>query len=280
MRGWVILLVLALTGLAAGCGGSEENFVEPAEDNREGTVGEDALQDAETTGLEGILSSAAFGEGSVWVTDLCNYAYDDAPRTLPSGQGSSASFASPQEVLLKRIDPETREVLVTIALEASHVELAAFGEGSVLALSRDPASPSGEVLRIDPRTNQIVGEILVDDPRDVAFGKNSLWVTRTPETVRRRALTPRPGKSWRDQSERQRSERHRGGRAVRDSVGRQHDFRSSSWGLHTTRGLREGRPLRASRRRACARGHADEPGGGGGPNREHRHRGRREQRGR
>lgn len=180
VRGWVILLVLALTGLAASCGGSEDNSVEPAENNREDAVGEETVQYAETIGLEGVLSSVAFGEGSVWVTDLGDYACDDTPGALPSGQGSSASCASPQEVLLKRIDPETREVLATIGLKASHVEVAAFGAGSVWTLSRDPASPSGssgEVLRVDPGTNQIVGEIPVSDPGEVAFGEDSLWVT-------------------------------------------------------------------------------------------------------
>ncbi len=93
---------------------------------------------------------------------------------FPPARAPSASFASPQEVLRKRIGPETREVLRTIALEASHVELAAFGEGSVWALSRDPASPSGEVLRIDLRTSQIVGQILVSDPGGMAFGEDSL----------------------------------------------------------------------------------------------------------
>lgn len=178
MRMWLILLVLAFISLAAGCGGSGEDLV--AKDGSEASIGEDTLRDAETTGLEGVLTSVAFGEGSLWVTDLGDYACDDTPGEPPSDQGSSASCAGPEEVFLRRVDPETREVLATIPLEGSIIKVAAFGADSIWALSIDtasPSGPSGKVLRIDPGTNQIVDEIPVGDPGEVAFGAGSLWVT-------------------------------------------------------------------------------------------------------
>ncbi len=169
-----ILLIVAFIGLAAGCGGSDEDR------SVMGVVGEETMQGMETAGLEGALTSLAFGEGSLWVTNLGDYTCDDTPGDLPSGQSSSASCASPEEVFLRRVDPETREVLATIPLEGSIIKVAAFGAGSVWASSIDtasPSGPSGEVLRIDPGTNQIVGEISVGDPGEVAFGEDSLWVT-------------------------------------------------------------------------------------------------------
>lgn len=178
MRMWLILLVLAFISLAASCDGSGEDLV--AKDGPEDTVEEDTLRDAETAGLEGALTSVAFGEGSLWVTDLGDYACDDTPGDPPSGQPSSALCAGPEEVFLRRVDPETREVLATIPLEGSIIKVAAFGAGSVWALSIDtasPSGPSGKVLRIDPGTNQVIDEIPVGDPGEVAFGAGSLWVT-------------------------------------------------------------------------------------------------------
>ena len=197
MHMWSILLIVAFIGLAAGCGGSGED--PGVKDGPEDVVGEETVQGTEKAGLEGALTSVAFGVGSLWVTDLGDYTCDDTPGNLPSGQSSSASCASPEEVFLRRVDPETREVLATIPLEGSIIKVAAFGAGSVWALSIDtasPSGPSGEVLRVDPGTNQIVGQIPVSDPGGVAFGENSLWV-RTSGTVRCRTSTLRPGKLWR-----------------------------------------------------------------------------------
>lgn len=184
MRGWVFVLAATFVGLATGCDGSgdPEDPVGPAEDGPEDVAGEETVWDAETSDLEGALLSVAFGEGSLWVTDLGDYACDDTPGDDSPGRSSSALCASPDEVFLKRIDPGTREVAATIPLKASHAEVVAFGAGSVWALSRDPDSASGPsgremLLRIDPRTDRVVGEILVSDPGEVAFGEGSLWVT-------------------------------------------------------------------------------------------------------
>lgn len=177
MRGWVA--ILALVGLMAGCGGLGEGLGGSAEDETGGAVGEGIARDAETIELGGALSSVAFGEGSLWITDLGGYACDDTPGGPSSDQTSSASCVEPDEVLLKRVDPETLEVIAAIPLRSPHVKTA-FGAGSVWVLSSDrasPSGPSGKVLRIDPEKDRIVGEITTGDSSSIAFGEGSLWVT-------------------------------------------------------------------------------------------------------
>ncbi|MGH2765462.1 MAG: hypothetical protein ACRDKA_06075 [Actinomycetota bacterium] len=80
---------------------------------------------------------------------------------------------------LYRIDPGSREIVAEIPLPCGTYCAAhqvALGEGAVwVTLYNTP--DSGEVVRVDPRTNEIVARIVVSgDPRDLGVGGGSVWV--------------------------------------------------------------------------------------------------------
>jgi streptogramin lyase len=139
---------------------------------------------------------AGFGEGSLWTTvsepsDPSAACDDVNVKTVGSASASSEALcaAEPATTLLKRVDPRTGEVVAEIPLERrlSNLDLftqVAFGAGSVWVSSGyydiGPAmerQPGDVVLRIDPRTNQIVDRIPVDPPSGLAFGHGSVWAT-------------------------------------------------------------------------------------------------------
>jgi Tol biopolymer transport system component len=100
----------------------------------------------------------AVGEGALWVTSRL----DDANGAL------------------LRIDPSNMQVVasVTVGLNPSNV---AVGDGAVwVTVSTTTAGfqPSGEVVRIDPVTNDVVARIAISGgwPRDVVVGEGSVWV--------------------------------------------------------------------------------------------------------
>lgn len=97
----------------------------------------------------------AFGGGSVWVVS----------DTRNDG-------------VIKRIDPTSDRVVATIPVGRwpSNVE---FGLDAVwVTLNLPIARPTGEVIRIDAATNQVVARIRVDGglPRDIAIGEGAVWV--------------------------------------------------------------------------------------------------------
>lgn len=105
-------------------------------------------------------SDIAAGDGSVWVA---GYPARD-PQVDPA---------------LYRIDPATREVVAEITLPCAPycgVHQVALGEDAVwITLANTP--DSGEVVRVDPRTNEIVARIAVSgDPRDLVIEGGSVWV--------------------------------------------------------------------------------------------------------
>jgi hypothetical protein len=106
----------------------------------------------------------ALGAGAVWVVS-----YEDAT----GGR-------------LLRIDPETNSVDETIRLDCVSdleppdcfpVNVAADETAVWVTLSSDPAL-SGEVVRIDPSTNEIVARIPTEEggPRDIVLAGGSVWV--------------------------------------------------------------------------------------------------------
>jgi hypothetical protein len=102
-------------------------------------------------------SDVAVGAGSVWVV---------------SDNG--------RDGVIKRIDPNTDRVMATIPVGRwpSNID---FGLDAVYVTLNLPSAnehPVGEVIRIDPATNQVVARIRVDGgwPRDIAIGEAAVWV--------------------------------------------------------------------------------------------------------
>lgn len=106
----------------------------------------------------------AVGAGAVWVVG-----YED-----PSG------------ARLLRIDPHSNSVVDTVRLDcvSDHeppdcfpVNVAVEDTAVWVTLSSDPAI-SGEVVRVDPSSNEIVARIPIENggPRDVVLGGDSVWV--------------------------------------------------------------------------------------------------------
>ena len=80
--------------------------------------------------------------------------------------------------VIRRIDPTSDRVVATIPVGRwpSNIE---FGLDSVwVTLNLPRVQPTGDVIRIDPATNQVVARIRVDGgwPRDIAIGEGAVWV--------------------------------------------------------------------------------------------------------
>jgi hypothetical protein len=126
-----------------------------------------------------------FGEGSLWATGHGTGAGCDDVK----GVGEAAcGGGDPPKTLLKRVDPQTGEVVAVIPLSscvgAEFGPQVAFGAGSVWVSSgyyggspRQPRSPCDVVLRVDPLTKRVVDRIPVDAPTALAFGHGSVWAT-------------------------------------------------------------------------------------------------------
>lgn len=115
----------------------------------------------------GFVVDVAVGEGAVWALG----------GVCPGGRFPVTEYA------LFRIDPGTDELAATIPLDVSaedrHVEITqhlAAGEGGVWVPLRLSAT-SGEILRIDPRTNEVAARIPTRGaPGEIAVGAGAVWV--------------------------------------------------------------------------------------------------------
>jgi DNA-binding beta-propeller fold protein YncE len=119
----------------------------------------------------------AVGDGAVWVLGrVCA-----ATPARPDGVSSGAA--------LYRIDPASNKLAATIRLDPPPGVLAAdaspfgvaFGEGGVWAsVSYDPRT--GEVIRIDPGTNEVVARISARGyAGELTAGGGAVWVLGHPE---------------------------------------------------------------------------------------------------
>ena len=155
---------------------------------------------AETIQVGAFPRAIAVGEGAVWATvDNATGGPEDhlllkidpvtneTVETIPMPEvgdiavGSGAlwmtSWQGGEGVLL-RIDPATTEVDATIPL-GSNASNVAFGFDAVwVTISSDRAGPAGDVLRIDPESNEIVARISIDGgwSREFVVGEGSVWV--------------------------------------------------------------------------------------------------------
>jgi hypothetical protein len=119
----------------------------------------------------------AVGEGAVWVLGgVC--------ATTPARPDGVSSGAA-----LYRIDPASNELAATIPLDPPRGFLAtdtspsgvAFGEGGIwVSLSYDPST--GEVVRVDPRTDEVVTRISARGyAGELTAGAGAVWVLGHPE---------------------------------------------------------------------------------------------------
>ena len=105
------------------------------------------------------MEDVAFGDGSLWVT------------TVASGDLGAPS----EEDAVSRIDPQSGEILATARVERGPMSLA-FTPEAVWVVHFGMSGDT--VVRIDPQTNQIVGDPIQTGlaPLSVAVGEGSLWV--------------------------------------------------------------------------------------------------------
>lgn len=89
---------------------------------------------------------------------------------------------------IARIDPSTGSIIATVKLplelplDQGEVHVA-IGEGAVWVSG---GSHPNQVLRIDPATNEILGEVALETPaRDIAAGEGAVWVTDGEGTLYR-----------------------------------------------------------------------------------------------
>ncbi|MGH9197217.1 MAG: hypothetical protein ACRD1T_15945, partial [Acidimicrobiia bacterium] len=142
---------------------------EPA--NKLPVVGDASPTQAETSPqtieVGGSPIAIAVGEGSVWVGKY-------------EGTGKQTNYT------IARVDPETSEVVATIPVNGRPDDLVT-DEGSLwAALSFHPAE-GGEVVQIDPVTNEIEGQPIPTEgrPSALAIGGGSVWVTTSNGAVLR-----------------------------------------------------------------------------------------------
>jgi hypothetical protein len=199
----VVFASTVIGGLAVGCGGAEDGRG-AREADLEPAVGANIPVATGDGGIEGV----AAGEGAVWVGTAagCEGSVEriDPERnrvvaTIPIAivydlaAGSGAIWAAGEVCrggpMLWRINPASNEVEATIPLgphtgarssEAS-VSGVAVGQGGVwVSLSYEPRT--GEVVRIDPRNNELVARISTQGyAGELAAGAGAVWVLGHPE---------------------------------------------------------------------------------------------------
>ena len=163
---------------------SEETTASTEDQSAAQTTQEPASLDVEVVPSGGAYSPVGFGDGSLWATDIA--ACNDTASPGSSASAGNGSFsislvacAAPGNMLLKRLDPRTGEVVATVSLKHFFTEIpeVTYGAGSVWVSSGFYPGAAKVVLRIDPQTNRVVERIAVDAPSGLDFGHGSVWVT-------------------------------------------------------------------------------------------------------
>jgi hypothetical protein len=119
---------------------------------------------AATIPIEGQPDTVVAGEGSVWVLDR-------------------------KYKLVFRIDPQTNQVVASIPLPVGNADTLITGAGSVwvgmtgiidltnqLPGQEEELEPPGLVIQIDPKTNEILGQLPVQPVSQIAVDGTALWV--------------------------------------------------------------------------------------------------------
>jgi YVTN family beta-propeller protein len=142
-------------------------------------------------------SDVSFGSGAMWVANRADTAHgltriDPATNQVQAqidtgsaqGLACTAVVALAQtvwtvnlvlgdgtSVVLKRIDPATNKIIATIPIPGVVPFHFAADEHGVWVFG-----PDAGVLRIDPQTNQVVGQLAMTNGAGVALGAGSVWV--------------------------------------------------------------------------------------------------------
>jgi DNA-binding beta-propeller fold protein YncE len=220
-QGQLIALVVAflIAVLVVGCGaggtgnndgrGGKRGAVTTEEETTAPEANRSKAQTAqEPTGLDEQVVSPlgqanvpkGFGEGSLWATDFqpISAACDDVgePGEGPCSASASASPArGPIKTLLKRVDPQTGEVVAKIKVGRGALDIAADESSGAMwvASSHLPKTYGGydfpkysedrNLTRVDPETNRVVEEIPIKTHSqygggagNVAIGEGAVWV--------------------------------------------------------------------------------------------------------
>lgn len=200
----------AIAALAAGCGSdeyggsggereAERAVVKPVPSATVRVIGNRHGEDP--------ITAVATGEGGVWVSGAgclgsvsrIDLESNEVVAKIPVGvvvdvavgEGAAWALAAVcpgSRYALFRIDPRTNDVGAKIPLDPSPgdrraeiTEHLAAGEGGVWVPVQSSAS-SGEIVRIDPRTNEVAARIPTRGaPGDIAVGAGAVWVLSHPE---------------------------------------------------------------------------------------------------
>lgn len=154
--------------------------------------------------VEDYLDELAAGEGGVWGVGVegsgdnvtlsvvrIDPATNEVAATIPNvsgplavGQGAlwavdrAGARAGPEGSSLLRIDPETDQVVGKIPLGVAAWDIE-VGEGYIWVLTLEPEPGEGDILQIDPTTNEIEARIEMPVRGSVfspALGEGSAWV--------------------------------------------------------------------------------------------------------
>jgi hypothetical protein len=132
---------------------------------------------------------AAFGQGSLGATgfDPRAAACDDVKGVGEAACGVSVPGEEPVKTLLKRVDPQTGEVVPKIDVDRGAVDIAAdesSGAVWVAGVTLNYDKPENNKLsRVNPATNRVVAEIPIragvrygGGASNVAVGEGAVWV--------------------------------------------------------------------------------------------------------
>ena len=191
------LLLVVLILLFAGCGNDNVEFGMPVtvgerpERENTGATVEGTILASESFRFDTALTSVSFGEGFLWVTDLVppkDQECDDTGGGLFGSVNSepveSVACGFTVVNLLDKMDPVTLET-VAQPLPKSTYSAAKFGAGSVWLSRTTRKAVRDAVLRLDPETGEVTREIPLQNPGEVVFDRNTVWVVRSSGTVSR-----------------------------------------------------------------------------------------------
>ena len=155
-------------------------------------------------GLGIVPSGLAIGAGSVWVTGKSSPtvfridpAVNEVVDRFPLPMGGVVTEQTGEVAVgagsvwighgafnpgawVERLDPETGHVQKRFSILAGDVDHLAFGEGALWVAS----TPSGELRKIDPRTNEVVFKrVLQAQLCCVAAGGGFVWAASNPDGV-------------------------------------------------------------------------------------------------
>jgi hypothetical protein len=128
-----------------------------------------------------------FGEGSLWATDFNPSATCDDVKMVGEAACGASAPGEPVKTLLKRVDPQTGEVVAKIDVDWGAVDISADeSSGAVwvagLSLNNDKRE-NNKLSRVDPATNRVVAEIPIrtgsrygSGASNVAVGEGAVWV--------------------------------------------------------------------------------------------------------